>query len=161
MFHTQERRRIRLVAPILCTDESAWLGKAYYFWYDENDAVYWGTTFKTKNTGYYEVYWADIDCEDVFDTVFNEEHYSLWRDEIEKFAKKFEKKMKMKPTLKEINLYFAENGIWDGVTGILFQDIPKRESNTYVKDFYYRKRIQIGVFDKQIISNFALKFDGQ
>lgn len=73
MYLTQEKRAQKLTAPIFCNRNYAWLGEAYYFWAEEVDAAKWGHTSK-KSTGYFEIYQAEIDCENVLDTVFNEEH---------------------------------------------------------------------------------------
>jgi len=48
--------------------KDAWLGEAYYFWDDLEDAHKWGTKSK-KDTGYYEIYKAKINCEDVLDII--------------------------------------------------------------------------------------------
>lgn len=72
VFHTQECRTVKLISPIMYYREDAWLGEAYYFWYDEFDAHRWGETSKRK-TGSYEIYKAKVNCENILDTVFNEE----------------------------------------------------------------------------------------
>lgn len=154
MFHTQEYRMNRLSSPVLCDDELAWLGDAYYFWCDIEDAEYWGTTHK-RRTGYYQIYQADIDLEKVLDTVFNEEHYRFWLSQVEKAAKKIGIATGEKPTLKEINAYFKERGSWDNVDGVLFQDLPQNQDRLMVKSFYYRKRIQVAVYNLPIVSNFS------
>jgi hypothetical protein len=74
IFHTQENRGKKLKEPIICLKSNAWLGDGFYFWLDEQDAFFWGNTSK-KKTGKYDVYLGNIDCDDVLDTVFNEEHY--------------------------------------------------------------------------------------
>lgn len=40
-YHTQEARKRKLDAPILCQRDDAWLGNAYYFWLDIEDAEDW------------------------------------------------------------------------------------------------------------------------
>src|SRR5688500_257725 len=139
-YHTQEKRSVKLSAPELCTKDNAWLGEGFYFWTDEQDAIFWGNSSKTR-TGEYEIYKADIDTENVLDTVFNKEEYLFWVKQVEKAAKTFVKKTGIKPTLKEINDYFKEKGIWDEVDGILFQDISSNHIHFMVKEFQYRKRI--------------------
>lgn len=158
MYHTQEKRGRRLEKPLLAKRKNAWLGVAYYFWKEEVDAIHWGN--KSKNsTGYFEVYKANIDCSDVLDTVFNEEHYYFWLEQIEKAAKKIIKITNRKATIKEINSYFSEKARWrESITGIMFQDLPKSE-DLLVLDFYYRKRIQLAVFNLEIILTFAFDFD--
>lgn len=42
MFHTQEDRGYTLTKPLLCSRKNAWLGTAYYFWGEEEDAIRWG-----------------------------------------------------------------------------------------------------------------------
>ena len=158
MYHTQERRKIRLTKPILAKRKNAWLGIAYYFWANEMDAMHWGVESK-RGTGYYEVYSSLIDCEDVLDTVFNEEHYDFWVKQIEKAAKKIIKITGKKTTIKEINTYFTENAKWSEITsGIMFQDLPFSD-DLLVYDLNYRKRIQLAVYNIGIILNFAFHFD--
>jgi hypothetical protein len=167
MYHTQETRDTELIEPKMCIRSDAWLGDAYYFWYDIDDANNWGHTSK-KRTGYYDVYVAEIDCENILDTVFNEDHYLFWLKQIERVAKKIVKSTGYKPTLKELNDYFKENAQWDDVDGIMFQDLPFNKSLmvqpiTYHKkhgkkrqSFVYRKRIQLAVYNLSIIISFAL-----
>ncbi len=165
MFHTQENRDQELIEPIICLREDAWLGEAYYFWYDEFDAHRWGKTSK-KKTGRYEIYSADIECDNVLDTVFNEEHYLFWLKQIEKVATKIVKQTGEKPTLKEINDYFKDRATWDEVDGIMFQDLPSNFNFLLVKPieyrnnkkmaFIYRKRIQLAVYNLEIVNNFVL-----
>ncbi|QEC41561.1 hypothetical protein [Pseudobacter ginsenosidimutans] len=156
MFHTQEKRAELLKGPIICSYLNAWLGEAYYFWYSLDDAHYWGITSKRK-TGYFEVYQADIVCENILDTVFNEEHYNFWIKNIEKAITRFTKAGIEEITLALVNKYFTEKNIWTQFQGIMFQDISSKKSN--IKDFHYKKRIQLGVFDHKIITNFALRYD--
>ncbi|MEO6830710.1 MAG: hypothetical protein ABI378_00680 [Chitinophagaceae bacterium] len=159
MYHTQERRLRRLSEPKPCGRANAWLGCAYYFWYDERDAHFWGNNSK-RETGYFEIYSASIDTEDLLDTVFNEEQYLFWVKQIEFVATKLKKSGKV-VSLKSINEYFYEKGIWSDVSGILFQDISGNPDNYLVNNFQYKKRIQLAVFDLKIVSNFALDFEGQ
>lgn len=160
MYHTQEKWDNRLKGPLECTKDNTWLGLAWYFWYDENDAHFWGITSK-KRTGYYEVYSADIDCENILDTVFNEEHYLFWVKQIEKAQKVFAKKTGKMVTLKQLNDYFLERKAWGNATGIMYQNIPEKGQNEIVKDFHYKKRIQIAVYDLAIMSNFAYYAEGK
>jgi hypothetical protein len=160
MYHTQEKKIVQLIEPILCVRDDAWLGEAYYLWQDENDAVYWGLKSKRK-TGYFEIYNCTVDLTDVLDTVFNEEHYNFWVRQIEKAAKSFVVKAKVKPSLKEINDYFFSKGIWSKFSGILFQDISNNPDHFFVKQFQYKKRIQLAVYNLHIISNFTLHYEGK
>lgn len=158
MYHTQECRRKQLSAPIICNRTDAWLGDGYYFWNDEVDAIHWGSKSKNR-TGRYQIYKADIDCEDVLDTVFNESHYKFWVKQIEKAASHITKKTGQIATLREINQYISEKAAWSEVaTGILFQDLPY-SIDLLVANFNYRKRIQLAVFKLEIINNFALHLE--
>lgn len=155
MYHTQEKRRERLKSPVICCKSNAWLGTGYYFWNDQVDAVHWGNNMKTAK-GAYQIYQAHIDCSKVLNTVYNEEHYLFWIAQIEKAAKHISKKTRMKATLKEINDYFKEKAKWSEITsGVLFQDLPYSE-DLLVINLNYRKRIQIAVYNLDIISNFVL-----
>jgi hypothetical protein len=160
MYHTQEKWRTILTAPIPTTNQDAWLGDGYYFWYYENDAVWWGRTAK-RRTRYYEVYKATVNCENVLDTVFNEDHYTFWIKNIEKAINKYMKSGKNSLTLKYINDFFKEKGVFEGIDGVLFQDISDNPENWIVKKFQYKKRIQIAVYNLDIISNFALEFEAE
>ncbi len=160
MYHTQEKWEKRLSEPIECTKDNAWLGVAWYFWYDEDDAHFWGITSK-KRTGYYEIYSADISDENVLDTVFNEEHYLFWVKQIEKAQKVIAKKTGRELNLKQLNDYFVERQIWTKFSGIMYQNIPEKGPNEIVKDFHYKKRIQIAVYDLGIMSNFAHHAEGK
>lgn len=160
MFHTQEKRGMRLTSPIKCGRDDAWLGEGYYFWDDLNDAKQWGNKSKRK-TGAFEIYRSEIDIENFLDTVFNEAHYRFWVRQIEKAAKVIQLKSRTKPTIKEINEYFKEKALWDEVDGILFQDLPINENLSKVKSFYYRKRIQAVVYNVEKIINFVFHFEGK
>lgn len=159
MYHTQEKRGSRLIAPLVCRKDNAWLGNAWYFWYADDDAVFWGNVGK-KGTGYYEVYEADIDCRNILDTVFNEEHYIFWVRQIDKVQLRFAKLGK-ELTLKELNDFFKTNGVWSKFDGVMFQDISGNQKNYILGQFQYKKRIQLAVYNYNIITNFALAFEGQ
>ena len=47
-FHTQEDRGKKLTNPVICKKNNAWLGEAFYFWENDDDANYWGIKFKNK-----------------------------------------------------------------------------------------------------------------
>ena len=157
MYHTQEKWGIHLTDPIICTDPEAWLGEAYYFWYSLDDSHYWGMKMKRK-TGYFEVYHAEINCDNLLDTVFNEEHYTFWLKNIESALKKFAK-ANIKASLTVINEYFKDKDIWTKFDGIMFQDVSTNPDRYAISKFYYKKRIQLGIFNKGIINNFALRYD--
>ena len=157
MYHTQEKWAAPILEPIICTDPEVWLGEAYYFWYTLDDAHYWGMK-KKKSTGYFEVYQAEIECDNLLDTVFNEIHYLFWLKNIEKALKRFAK-ANITASLTVINEYFKDNKIWTKFDGIMFQDISTNPDKYAIQKFYYKKRIQVGLFNKLIISNFALRYD--
>lgn len=138
-FHTQEKRIDILDSPVKCTRSDAWLGNGYYFWDDEQDAINWGHNSK-KRTGYFQVYRADINCENVLDTVFNEDHYRFWLKQVEKAAKHFLRKTGIKPSIKDINDYFQKRAMWNEVDGIMFQDLPANEDFLLVEALYYKKK---------------------
>lgn len=160
MFHTQEKRGYELIGPILCTAADAWLGDGYYFWYSEDDAVFWGYEKKCYRAKYFEIYSAQVNGENVLDTVFNEEEYKFWVSNIETARKKFFK-AGQKLTLKELNDYFKQKNIWTRFDGILFQDISKNNKHYFVPQFQYVKRIQMAVYNEKIIGNFTLHYTGQ
>lgn len=159
MYHTQEKREVRLRQPMKCIKDNAWLGIAWYFWYDLEDAFFWGITAK-PSTGYFEIYSSQIDCENVLDTVFNETHYLFWKKQIEKAQAAF-LKAGAAPTLKQLNDYFYQKGIWSQFGGIMFQNIANTQNYYIVKDFQYKKRIQMAVYNLNIITNFAHHNDGK
>lgn len=154
MYHTQESWPDRLDKPVLCEREDAWLGEGFYFWEDMLDAEQWGHNSK-RRTGRFEIYESKIIVDDFLDTVFNEEHYRFWINQVEKTADAIQLKTGFKPTLKEINEYFKEKSLWSEVDGIIFQDIPENDNILKVKSFYYRKRIQAVVYNTEIILTFA------
>jgi hypothetical protein len=160
MYHTQGYSEPYLTKPIICIKNNAWLGHAYYFWDEEEDAISWGMTAK-KNYSRYSVYTGDIDLEDVLNTVFEESHYKLWRSSIDKAAKALSMKTGRKPTIDDVNAYLIQRGGWgEKVTGIMFQDLPANETISKIVGLYYRKRIQLAAFKTEIITNFAHHFDG-
>lgn len=155
-YHTQEFRiEGELDAPILCDFRNAWLGSGYYFWTDIEFAKYWGEDFKKRNTGYYDVYSAEIDVEKCLNAVFNEEHYFFFRSCIEKAVNHIQQRNK-KVTLKKVHDFLLDN-FWKkmGVTGIIYDDLPfnpkNRPERKYsvveyeeygkTKFLYYKKRV--------------------
>lgn len=166
VYHTQEKRHKILDFAIPCVRDDAWLGEAYYFWKEEMDADDWGNNSK-RRTQYYEVYECVLSSENYLDTVFNEKHYCFWINQLEKIAKKIMIKTGEKPTLKELNDYIKDRNVWPQVDFIQFQDLPVNSERSLVKPIMYksgkvrtvafRKRIQLAVYNKEIISNFALK----
>lgn len=159
MYHTQEKRARRLRVSVETVRSDAWLGRGHYYWYYEDDAISWGNHSKNA-TGYYEIYRADIDCSEVLDTVFNEEHYLFWIEAIEKFSTKTIRQGK-EVTIKELNSYFKEQGIFGDATGVMFQEVPKNDNRVLVKGLYYKKRIQIAIYKINIIDNFAFHYENK
>ncbi len=157
-YHTQEKRDKKLTQPIKCTRDDAWFGTAYYFWKSEEDAIFWGNNSK-KNTGYFEIYKSTIKIDNVLNTVFNQEHYEFWLKQIEKVAKKITQKSLLKPTIKELNDYFVEKGIWTQFDGMIFQDISNNPIHFMVQKFQYKKRIQLALYNKQKIINFTHHYE--
>lgn len=158
MFHTQGYKLPYLNNPIICTKKNAWLGTGYYFWYDEYDAINWGKDGK-KDFGKFVVYVANINCENILDTVFVEKHYLFWCKIIDKIADDILKKTGRKPDIKEVNDILKKNNVWQDVAGILFQDISNNPETNKVTVLRYRKRIQLVAFDLKIVSNFANHFE--
>lgn len=159
-YHTQEDRGETLEGPIKCKRDDAWLGEAYYFWENEEDADFWGIKSKNK-TGKYDIYKAEIPLDNVLDTVFNREHYYFWVKQMEKAAKNFVKKTGSKPTIKEINDYFQEKKKWTNFDGIIFQDISQNPVHFLVKNFQYKKRIQLALYEKTKMITFAFHYKGE
>lgn len=168
-YHTQESRPKKLDGPVTCYRDDAWLGTAYYFWYDLEDAKFWGHTSK-RSTGFYEIYVCEIYFENIINTVFNETHYLFWLNQVEKVARFIIAKTSIKPTLKELNDYFKERGTWNEVDGILFQDLSTNPNRLLVRSIYtfrksiqfaYRKRIQLAVYNSAIIHNFKFLRKGK
>ncbi len=166
MYHTQEERIKKLDSPVACIRDDAWLGIGYYFWEDFDDAKKWGRKSK-KETGRYEIYKASIFCENILDTVFNEEHYRFWLAQIEKIANRFKITDCRKPTLKEVNIYIKNVAKVEEVKGIIFQDFSTNLKENLVqpielKDrkipFVYKKRIQAVLYNLDIINTFDLFF---
>lgn len=159
-YHTQEDRGEKLTEPILCKKNNAWLGEAYYFWENEEDAIFWGIEVKNK-TGKYDVYKAEIPLDDVLDTVFNRDHYYFWVKQIEKAAEKITKRTGFNPTINEINDFFKDKNIFRDFDGILFQDISKNPVHYIVHEFQYKKRIQLALYDKTKMINFTFHFSSE
>lgn len=166
VYHTQEKREQPLNFPKKCIRDDAWLGAAYYFWKEELDADDWGNNSK-KKTGFYEVYVCELKSEKLLDTVFNEKDYYFWIEQLEKIAEKITTHTGEKPTLKELNDYISDKGIWKkAIDFIQFQDLPMNPERSLTQPIEYknskrrtvafRKRIQIAVYNKDIIHDFRL-----
>lgn len=156
MYHTQEKRGAKLNSPIVCERRDAWLGRGYYFWDKEEDAMTWGHRSK-KRTGRFQIYEANIKSDNFLNTVFNEEHYNFFEKQIEKAGKAIVKMTGMKPTVEDICEYINEKAKWSQtMDGILFQDLPNG-SNIMISNFPYRKRIQAVIYKIECIMSFQFK----
>jgi len=165
-YHTQEFRPEPLSEPIICKGKTAWLGIGYYFWTDLDFAHYWGIDFKRANTGYYEIYQAYIKVDNCINAVFDEEGYFFFRQKIEEAIQYF-KDHNINVTLEKVNKFLTDN-IWGklGVEGIIYDDKPLNSARTdrihsEIPDLYYKKRIQIVVFNKKNYINFDLLLEEQ
>ena len=161
LFHTQEYSDKQLNFPVLAEGNEQWLGDGYYFWQAYEFAKWWGESKKCKRSNIYRrysIFKATLTfTEDQFiDTVFKEEDYNNFVNTIEKFALKFVKEFKCKPSLEEFNDFIADKGLWEEIKVIRFQDIPENDSLMSVNGYYYKKRIQFRVNDPKIITTFAL-----
>ncbi len=142
-----------------------WFGDGFYFWQDEEFALEWGRhkcRARSNEGNLFEVYIAglniDFTQEHFLDTVFNEAHYNFFIHNIERFAEEFWVNNQRKPSLVEFNTFIAAKQIWSSIRAIRFQDLPSNNTYDYLKvrNFFYKKRIQIAVFDPEIILTFAL-----
>lgn len=148
-----------LSEPMKCKADRAWLGIGYYFWAELEFAQYWGEDSKTKATGHYDIYRAYLDCGNCIDAVFDEEGYFSFRRAIERAIANFEK-YELEVTLDQVNRFLADE-IWGplGITGIIYDDKPRnpRKSDrvyTKIPELYYKKRIQMVLFNLENIHNF-------
>jgi len=168
-FHTNEHRGNTLKAPVLALGNSQWLGDGFYFWQHYKFAEEWGFNRICKKKKYqdgilnkFDIYKADLQINfsnDAFlDTVFNETDYYKFLEKVEYFADIYFKRIRRKPTLEEFNDFIQDFGIWKNIKAIRFQDLPTNNETTYlkIKGFYYKKRIQIVVYDVTIIRSFVL-----
>lgn len=154
MYHTQEKRNVRLVSPVKCTRRDAWLGHGFYFWDEYEDAIIWGKCSKNR-TGRYEIYKSTIASENFLNTVFDEEDYKFYRKQIEKIEKFIIQKTGIKATVEDVCDYLNTRTKWsENLDGILFQDSPNGYNNSIV-GYPYRKRIQAVVYNTNCIKDFS------
>ncbi len=152
MFHTQEDRGYVLTKPILCNRKSAWLGTAYYFWAEEEDAIRWG--YDSKN-GFFQVYSARIESDKVLDTVFSKEHYDFFINALERLASKIVKKTGRKLSKSLLCEYLNERADWKKEIDVLIvNDNPQGERELF--PIPIRKRIQAAVYNEECIHEFKL-----
>lgn len=162
-YHTQEFRSMDdpLTGPIKCTTNEAWLGFGYYFWTHIEFAHYWGQDSKTR-TGQYDIYKANINESNLLNATFSEDGYFFFKNTIDKVIESFKNKG-LKVTLAAVQRYLVDE-FWpqSGVDGIIYDDLPKKiETNgrTYsvIPPLFYKKRIQIVVFNVKKIINFEIE----
>lgn len=164
-YHTQDYSHTgQLEFPKLCTTDDAWLGVGYYFWTDLLFAHYWGLDFKSDLTGYYDIYVADLEIDNVINASFSEEGYFFLKNKIEETIAHFSSLGKP-IQINKVHKYLSEN-IWRklGVTGIIYDDLPhntKKRTYSSIEPLYYQKRIQIVIFNKINIHNFDLFLEEQ
>lgn len=167
-YHTQEFRpgSQPLEQPIKCIGKNAWLGIGYYFWTEIEFAQYWGEDFKSQKTGFYDIYKALLNCNNCINTVFNEEGYFFFREKIEETINHF-KKNKIDVTLEQIHRFLSEN-VWPelGVEGIIYDDKPRNPKKieriySLIPELYYKKRIQIVLFELKNIRIFEIFLEEQ
>ena len=166
-YHSQEYRPTELTRPIKCFDKDAWLGTGFYFWVEVIYAHYWGQDKKIYGRSQsYDIYTARLNIENCLNTVFNEEHFCFFVNKIDEAIMHL-KKRRIPVTLELVNIYLAEN-VWSklGIEGIIFDDKPtnpKNKSRVYseIPDLYYKKRIQMVIFDAKNIKNFDIFLEEQ
>ena len=166
-YHTQEFRSNcePLEIPILCKGKNAWLGVGYYFWTELEYAHYWGKDFKLI-TGNYDIYKCFLNIENCINSVFDEKGYLFLKEKIEETINHF-KDQKVHLSLEKVNRFLADN-IWPGmnIDGIIYDDKPINTKNSNrihseIPDLYYKKRIQVVVFNVKNIRNFEIYLEAQ
>lgn len=152
MYHTQENRGHTLTHPILCQRQDAWLGTAYYFWGEEEDAIRWGSDSKNNN---FQVYSARIISDKVLDTVFNKVHYDFFRESLERLADEIVRKTGKKLSKNMLCRYLNERAGWrKEIDVLLVNDTPNGRRELF--PIPIRKRIQAAVYNKECIFEFKL-----
>lgn len=167
-YHTQEFREVgELSDPIICKGDDAWLGVGYYFWVEEEFSIYWGEDKKRGGkSGCYDVYKALLEEDRIINAVFSEEGYYYFRDSIEKAIRHL-KSLGKDFSLEKVHRWLADE-MWTqiNIQGIMYDDIPKNpkyKNRVYseIEPLYYKKRIQIVMFDLKNIHTFALHLEEQ
>ena len=157
-YHVNEHRGT--IQIVYAKGKKQWLGSAFYFWQDFEFAKEWVSVKKYNKTDIYTVQ-LELDFqtdENLIDTVFNEQHYYEFVKTIESFADYFVRKSNFKPSLEDFTEFIYKFGIWKEIKAIRFQDLPQNDKKDYlkVKNFFYKKRIQIALYDKELISTFTI-----
>ncbi len=168
VYHTNECRGNVLQKPVFARGDYQWLGNAYYFWQDFEFAEAWGyykicnkPNYQRGRRTHFDIYEAELDIEFpskfVIDTVFNETDYRNFLETVERFAIQYQLMIGKKPTLKDFNDFIRDKKLWKNVKAIRFQDLPTDTNKDFlnVKGFYYKKRIQIAVYDIKIMTKFT------
>ena len=166
-YHSQECRPIELEQPVKCVNKKAWLGFGYYFWLEEEYAHYWGQDSKIhERSNSYDIYCADLNIKNCINAVFNEEGYSFFVNKIEEAILQF-KNIGEPFTLEMVNRLLVDK-VWKkhGIEGIVYDDKPVNPRNknriySEIPDLYYKKRIQVVIFDLKNMSNFELYLKDQ
>jgi hypothetical protein len=176
-FHTQEFRpdKPQLERPLKCVSVDAWLGFGFYFWVNLDFAKHWGEDFKKnykgRNNGSYDVYQAYIDTSNCINATFDENGYNFFVRCIEVAINKLTQNNRTL-NIAQVNRFLMEN-FWskNNIKGIIYDDLPRNRedkdryySTINIKDqtfFYYKKRIQIVVFDLEPVKHFELHLDEQ
>jgi len=159
VYHTLETENGVSHFPKLAEGNEQWLGDGYYFWEDYEFAEWWGDRHKCKywnRSRKYSIYKATITIseEEFIDTVFNKLNYYNFIEKVEKFAKAYTRHFKIKPTLEQFNDFIIDKGLWEDIKVVRFQDVPENQNLVLVKDYFYKKRIQIRVNDPTKITTF-------
>ncbi len=156
LYHTNEHREKEGV--IEAKGFKQWLGDGFYFWQDYEFAKEWAIV---KNYQNYDIYSVDVELTEnnMIDTVFNEEDYYNFVEKLELFADKYFKLKNRKPDLEEFNNFIKDNKIWGDIKAIRFQDLPTNNNKDYLKinNFYYKKRIQIVLYDAKKIKSYKFE----
>lgn len=58
-------------------------------------------------------------------------------------------------SLKELNEYFKNKGLYKDIDGVIFQDISNNGEHYLIRGMQYKKRIQLAVFNKDTIKDFV------
>lgn len=182
VYHTQEAREKPLQEPCLCNREDAWLGVGYYFWLEEEFAHYWGKDSKLRErNSYYSIYKAFINRSLIYDTrdnytkitskvvegkeyildaTFSERGYSLFNEYVEEAIKHIQEHSDSSLSLAQVHRYLADK-IWPklNIKGIIYDDLPvnsKLRDYSQIPPLFYKKRIQLVIFDKKLIEGFKI-----
>jgi len=117
-------------------------------------------------TGAYDIYRAFLDVEECLNAVFDEEGYFFFREKIEISVRHFLENGQ-NVSLQKIHRFLADN-FWQrmGIKGIIYDDIPsnpryKDRVYSEVPNLYYKKRIQVVMFDIKNIRDFSIIIEEQ